>query len=419
MLKKTIFTGFAPNLHTDDVKIACRFLFLPWYWTKWRRGDAVKKAETWLSGYYKTPVITFDSGRSSLFFALKTLGVKTGDDVIVQAFTCVVVINAIRALGAHPIYVDIVDDFNMSTVDLEKKITSKSHIIIIQHTFGTPAAMDELMTIAKKRNLKVVEDCAHAIGATYRGKLLGTFGELAIISFGTDKMVSCVRGGGVIVNDLNYKNTIRIEQEKLPQTPRRLLWQHLMHYPVFYIGKATYHLGVGKAILWFAQKLHITNKIIYSEEKRGEPMVHFPTQPSNALASILLLQLSKMNTILTHRRKIAQSYERSIHNPHILLPLRLTNRNVNLSDGSYVRYPILVEHPYNLFLHTKKQGILLGNWYDSVVSPCHNGCPWSEYVPGSCPRAETLTKEVVNLPTDLVIGDQEVKRIIKSLMSYD
>ena len=113
----------------------------------------------------------FDSGRSAIYFALKSLGAGDGVEVLVQAYTCVVVVNAINWTGAKPIYVDIGDDFNIEPADLIKKVTTKTKILIIQHTFGQPAKLDELLAITKQYNLKVIEDCAHSLGACCNNKL--------------------------------------------------------------------------------------------------------------------------------------------------------------------------------------------------------------------------------------------------------
>ncbi|MEK7623533.1 MAG: aminotransferase class I/II-fold pyridoxal phosphate-dependent enzyme, partial [Patescibacteria group bacterium] len=258
-MKSTIFTGFAPNLNTSDTIRACQLLFCPW---RWRVGDSGTKAVQWLEQFFGTTVFLCDSGRSALAIALRGLGIKAGDEVLVQAFTCLVVINAIRSVGGVPVYVDIGRDFNMDPADVAKKITPQTKVIIIQHTFGIPAPMSQLLDIAKKYSLLTIEDSAHALGGTFGGKKLGTFGDLAIITFGSDKVVSCVRGGGIIVNNRMFQVTISKLVQELPLPPRRVVLQHLLHYPFFGIGKRLYSLGVWKAIVWLAHILCLISRTI-------------------------------------------------------------------------------------------------------------------------------------------------------------
>lgn len=413
--KKIIFTGFAPNLTTKDTILAVKLLLMPCYWQK---GAGAKLALTSLQEFFdRQEIFLCDSGRSSLVIALMAAGVEPGDDVLVQAFTCLVVINAIRAAGARPVYVEIGRDYNLDVNDAAKKITPKTRAIIVQHTFGVAAQMPGFMALAKKHSLKVIEDCAHSLGANFQGKLTGTIGDIAILSFGSDKIISCVRGGAIIVNNPSLVEPTRKQIENLPDTKLVRILQHLMHYPIFYIGKQFYHIFFGKALLWLAKKLCLTNQLVYPEEKRGEAMRDYPSRLPNALALILCQQLARLKEVIARRRFVAQTYEMEIHNPNIILPLK----EIKLVDrfaSVYVRYPILVRYPQRLYLHMKKKGILLGNWYDAVVSPCLDGCKFTEYIPGSCPMAERVCKQSANLPTDIIIGESEIKRIIEALNSF-
>ena len=117
-----------------------------------------------------------------------------GDEVLVQAFTCVAVPNSVLWAQATPVYADIDATLNIDPIDVEKKITNRTKAIIVQHTFGIPADMDALVALAKKHNILLIEDCAHSLGATYKGKKVGTFGDAAFFSFGRDKVVSSVFG---------------------------------------------------------------------------------------------------------------------------------------------------------------------------------------------------------------------------------
>ena len=407
LLKKPIFTGFAPNITRQDTYTACSFLCLPWKWGCIRKGKNVVKVEKWLQDYFNTKHgFCFDSGRTALHYALKALEVKEEDEILVQAYTCVVVSNAINWTGAKPIYVDVDNDFNMSPDDLIRKITDKSKVLIIQHTFGKPANLDKLVKIAKEHNIKIIEDCAHSLGAKYKEKLTGTFGDIGMFSFGTDKTISCVRGGGLITNNDSIGNRIREFQSRLPLSRKIKVIQNLLHYPVFSIGKPLYNLGIGKLILMIAKTSHIMSKIIYNPEKHGKQVLFYPSLLPNALAKILLNQIKSLEKVNKHRQEIAKTYDNKIETKEIIKP-EWGNESV------WLRYTIVTDKAKKLHQQCKKQGIILGNWYDSVIAPCDIEKKQTGYSASSCPNAEKLAKGSINLPTNRHVSTKDAERIVQ------
>jgi 8-amino-3,8-dideoxy-alpha-D-manno-octulosonate transaminase len=135
------------------------------------------------------------NGTAALKIALFALGVKPGDEVITQSFTFIATVEAILELGAKTVITEIDKSLNMDPVDLEKKITDKTKVIIPVHMAGVPAKMDEIMEIAKKHNIAVLEDSAQAMGGTYKGKYLGTIGEAGIYSLDIGKVITTGEGG--------------------------------------------------------------------------------------------------------------------------------------------------------------------------------------------------------------------------------
>jgi perosamine synthetase len=408
---KTIFTGFSPNTTAQDLKTALGFLLLPWKWFYWKRGSAVNKAEEIISEYFEgVETITYDSGRSALFFALQAFGIEEGDEVLVQAFTCVVVINAIKWTGATPVYVDILPDtLNMDETDARKKVNPKTKAIIIQHTFGLPADLESLLRLAEEHNLKTIEDCAHSLGAKYKGKFTGTFANIGMLSFGGEKVISCVRGGALITKNPLLANKLREVQKRLPKARCITIFQHLMHVVLFPIGKKYYHLYIGKLLLKITKTLHITNRIISDEEKKGNKSNYHPTKLSNALASLLLLQIPKIDKLNEHRKKITSSY-------NIALDGVPVERQVDSPERVYLRYPLFVGNPEVLLAKAKKRGVMLGNWYSLVVGPGDVDMVAVGYKPGTCPIAEHRSKNALNLPTNIHIQEGDVKRIISSII---
>lgn len=408
-----VFTGFAPNLTSKDVRTSLSFLLFPWKWISMRKGNESTKAEQSLETYFgsNARVATFDSGRSSLLVALQALGIQKGDEVILQAFTCVVVVNAIKRSGATPIFVDIENTYNIDVEKVEKSITQKTKVIIIQHTFGTPGNIEQISVIAKKYNLFVIEDCAHSLGASYQNKLVGTFGDIAMFSFGTDKVISSVRGGALLTKDASLADKIKKIQTSLPHMPLIEVLRHLVYLPIFAFGKKTYGIVVGKIVLYIAKQLRITSRIIERCEKRGEWPESYPAKLPNALASILNNQCTQIDYFNEHRKKIAHLYTKHIKNSIITLP-------VEKEGGIYLRYPIQIEQPRIFVRKAKEQGLILGDWYNTVVAPADTLNSETFYETGSCKNAEDAAKHIVNLPTDIHVTEQDAHRIIAFCNSY-
>jgi len=412
LFKKYIFTGFAPNLLKQDVKTSCGFLFNPFNWGAWCTGGYPELLEDRLKKYFQVKhASVFDSGRSALYFALKTLEVGEGDEVLVQSFTCVVVINAIKFLGATPVYGDINDDFNLNPDDLLKKLSPRAKVLIIQHTFGQSADLAKILAIAKEYNLKTIEDCAHALGGTFQGKLLGTFADIGMFSFGSDKVLSGVRGGALITNDSQLHKELREYQAHLPLSTRLKFFQHLMHNIFFFIGKPIYGWGVGKWLLALGKKLNVYNRVVYQNEKLGLPVMFYPAKFPNALAKQLFNKFEKLPEVIKRQKMIAGLYEQKIVNPKIKKP-EWKEENI------WLRYTILVDKPRDLHRQAKKQGIILGNWYDAPVAPLDIDLEATDYKIGSCPRDEELSKHCVNLPTDINITESDAKRIINLVNTF-
>ena len=140
-----------------------------------------------------------NSGTDALHLALRALNIGRGDEVITTAFTFVATASAIGLAGATPVFVDINEDtFNIDADKIEAAITPKTKAIIPVHLYGQPADMDKIMDIAKRHNLKVVEDCCQAIGAEYKGQKVGTFGDFGCFSFYPTKNLGGMGDGGMI-----------------------------------------------------------------------------------------------------------------------------------------------------------------------------------------------------------------------------
>jgi dTDP-4-amino-4,6-dideoxygalactose transaminase len=167
-------------------------------------GKEVEKLETSLKEYLGCKyAIGVSSGTDALLLALMALNIQPGDEVIVPTFSFFATAGVVSRLNAVPVFADVDPvTFNLDPNEIEKLITPKSKAIIPVHLYGQSAAMDEIMAIAKKHNLKVVEDGAQAISVQYKnGKKVGTIGDIGCYSFFPSKNLGCFGDGGLVVTD--------------------------------------------------------------------------------------------------------------------------------------------------------------------------------------------------------------------------
>lgn len=143
------------------------------------------------------------NGTDAIYLALKALGIGAGDEVITTPYTFMATVGAIERSGARPILVDILDDgtFTIDPAAIERAITPRTKAVIPIHLYGQAADMDAIMAIAAKRRIHVIEDCAQAHGATWKGKRIGGFGVISAFSFFPSKNLGCMGDSGICVTD--------------------------------------------------------------------------------------------------------------------------------------------------------------------------------------------------------------------------
>lgn len=153
--------------------------------------------------------IAVSSARSGLVLILKALDLQPGDEVIFAAYNFHIIPAIVKSCQLKPVFVDVREDTHTINASLIKeKISERTKVIVATHIIGHPCDMSEIMRLAEERNIKVIEDCAHACGAEYKGKKVGSFGVASIFSFGMGKMMNCFGGGIITCNDDNLHSQI-------------------------------------------------------------------------------------------------------------------------------------------------------------------------------------------------------------------
>jgi len=166
-------------------------------------GPFVKKLEEQFAAKNNcTHGIAVCNGTAALEIAIEALGITNGDEVIMPTFTIISCASALIKVGAKPVLVDSdLQTWNMDVKQIEAKITPKTKAIMVVHIYGLPVDVDAVISIAKKHNLKIIEDAAEAHGQTYKGKPCGSFGDISIFSFYPNKLITTGEGGIVLTND--------------------------------------------------------------------------------------------------------------------------------------------------------------------------------------------------------------------------
>ncbi|MFC1790689.1 peptidoglycan bridge formation glycyltransferase FemA/FemB family protein [Patescibacteria group bacterium] len=413
-MSRLISVSLSPNVFKEDLKLAFKLLLSP---QRWQKGEAIKALEKALERKFSgSKATTFVSGRTALLAILKALNIGLGDQVLCPSFSCVVVSNSVLEVGAKPVFVDISpQSFNLSLKDLEKKITPACKAIIVQHTFGFPAPMKELLKIAQKNHLIVIEDCAHGIGSRTQGKQIGEFGEAAFFSFGRDKAISSVFGGAVVTQNKSLDRKIRAYQQSLPYPKPSWVAQQLLHPLLFELVLPFYNLGgLGKVWLVIFQKLKVLSFPVTNSEKQGLFPDKMRRRLPNALAKLALSQLKRLPQFNLQRQKMIQLYQRELQSLPITQP-------VSIHEGRTVpllRFSILVDDPQSLYQFAKKNNILFNNWYYPAISPPGVDYFRIDYSPQLCPQAELASKRVVNLPVGPNMDEQKVSKVIAIIKRF-
>jgi dTDP-4-amino-4,6-dideoxygalactose transaminase len=421
---KPISISLSPNTEKDDVDLALKLIFKPSEWkigvnqrTHQRQSASTILVEEFKKYLRVSYALSFNSGRSALMAILEALRIKKGDEILLQAFTCNSAVNPILNLGAKPVFVDIDETLNLNPEDLKKKITEKSKAVMIQHTFGWPAKIDQILEICKKYNLYLIEDCAHSLGAKFQDRFCGTFGDAAFFSFGRDKIISSVFGGMAVTNNDEIGERLKNFQEKLDFPLNFWIFQQILH-PILtnYIVLPAYGINsaLGRIILGLFHVFSVLSKGVYKKEKKGEIPKYFPKKFPNTLAILALNQFKKLERFNEHRREMAKFYQENLKNSKFILPLAKSKENI---IPTFMRYPILTDFDTDEILKkARKEKIYLDDgWRKSPIIPPDTKIDKMEYRFGSCPKAEEIAKKILNLPTHINIFLKDAQKIIEFL----
>jgi len=373
----------------------------------------------------KPAVSLWGSGREALLVALRAIPAQPGDEVIVQGYTCVVVVNAIRAAGLLPVFVDIdPDTLNLDPAEVEMAVSPKTRAILCQHTFGIPGPLRELKEICDAHHILLIEDCAHILPDDARPSGIGKTGHMAFFSFGRDKAISGVTGGALIVREEAYRAAVQKQAEEAKPLPRSVILR-LLCYPLLYVLlRPLYGLWIGRAMLALAGKTGVLVPILTRREKEGSMSPAVTTMP-NACAHLALKQLHTIRTINDHRRMLTRFYLEEIDRrewriaskpddtAHPYIPGRIT------SDLPLQKFPLFVPGAERIRQQLKKQNIHLHDgWTGCVICPPAVDASALGYKDGQDPDAELCGTQILSLPTHPGMTHQQALKLIEAIEQH-
>jgi len=393
MISAQFFTTVNFKIFLDTLKLLT--FKLPYL----RFGQEVDRLEIELKQYLNaehSQIYSFYNWRSALYHWLTNLPNLTDltnwtNEVLVSGYTCVSVINTIIQAWYKPVYVDIDESLNMQIEDAEKKVSSNTKAIIVQHTFWNPANMQAWTEFVEKHNLVLIEDCAHALWAEIGWKKVGTFGDMAIFSTWRDKVISSVTWWFLLINNPDLK----VKKPKLIPVSRKLALQNLNYNLIAYLAWKTYNIKIWKVLMYIANKFKLIPPILTPNEKACR-FNNFFYQLPNSLAYLARRQLRQVDKINVHRVQIANQYKEKLAWKYEF------PKEESFAKNIYFGFPIFFDNEENLkkkVIEAKKHWVYLGTyWTGQNIVPVGSNLENCLYQKWTCPKAEDLAKRVLILP---------------------
>lgn len=357
-------------------------------------------------GVSASHITLFGKGRQGLYALLRSLGIGEGDEVILPAFTCVVVPNAILYTGAQPVYADVKPcTFTISVETIKQKISSATRAIIVQNTFGLSPDFDPILKLARARGIFVIEDCAHGFGSSYKGKPNGTLGDAAFFSTQWNKPFSTGLGGFVYVKSDHLAKAMQDKEQRL--NPPSLLFEFSLRAQLLarkYLLKPAIYWPLLKLYRRFS-KWSLVSGSSESEELTGTE------KPANYLRAFGRVQareglraLEVFAASSNRRRQIVAFYDQLFERLHLPRPYRPA-----YATHGWLRYPFLVKDRERFLKLAEKEHIPIGDWMRSPLHPVEKNLERWAYQYGRQPVGEYLSKHVLNLLTEPDISDKQLR----------
>lgn len=399
-----IFNSLGSNYQLKEVLTSCRQLL--------GKGDrSYQKIAKQLEQFYQGKAVFLFNGRDAIEYCLEAYGINSGDQVLTQAFSCSSIEESIQRVGAKAVYFDLMPDkITTSSIQIKEALhrAKNPKAVILQHTLGYPDEVDEVVKLCQQKGLILIADLAQAVGAVgLDGSFLGLESDAIILSFGRDKILDAVVGGAVIFRETKSKPEI---YPPVPCSKKNLLLFHL--YPCLTLKiRFFYNLGVGKFLHWLCLKIKLISTSIKS------PHYSYEAYPKK-FSRLLLDRWKYLNKQLEHRCKIAIIYFKNLKN---IDKVKFLVNQVEIEQGTNLRFPLLLDSKkslQSLTAYLADHGVYVSDrWYRQPVDSGSLDFE-TDYILGSCPEAERLSKRVINLPTHQNLNSKQAEKISKLIINW-
>jgi len=414
-------------------------------------------------------------GRAALLVGLKVLGVRKGDEIIVQSFICRTVVDTIAEVGATPVLVDsCIDDFNVSPADIAKKVSEKTRAIVAVHLYGNPCDIEEIANIAMENDCYLIEDCAHTMGAKYAGKNVGSFGDIAFFSTNFDKPYSTGEGGVLAVANESLlggaEQVIRRYERRSMEEEKRIVYGLLIQHLLTQRGMYAASLSIGygaKLIREDSQLFQLVDRLVSqnaSEAKFTEDVYEYLTRTGDPRRQVLMERLKTAAPRFVVRsvrfgmqqlHKNVVSSEKTERKDLLMGPLRAIVGNIGLDtlarvdrhrnemarlfenrlegiDGykrpivsqkkgpTFLRYSVLnrTRHPLQqISMAARRKHVELGNY--NWPKPVHLMAPYFFHNASQLKTSELIASNIINLPVHYYVNEKDVDTIVAVLEEFD
>jgi perosamine synthetase len=360
-------------------------------------------------------VTLFWRGRVAMYAILRALEIGPGDEVLVPAFTCVAVPNAVLYTGATPVYVDIDEATYTPDPDaVAAAIGPRTRAVIAQNTFGLASDLDALTAIAAQHGAAVIDDSTHGLGGTYKGRPNGSAAVASFFSTQWSKPISTGLGGIAVTTDAALARQLAALERAAhqPSVRERALLGTMLFARERVATPRT--IRAGRAVYRAVSRAGLVPGSSSQEELAGTQMPDgFDARMSTLQARLGARRLATLDGHLRRRRAVAERYsawlEAHGHEPAY---------EPSYADHMFLRYPLRVGERDELIARAARRGVLLGDWFTSPLYPIAGDLsPWG-YQRGAFPIAERVAGEIVNLPTDVAPAGREVRAIEELLATW-
>lgn len=359
---------------------------------------SVKRFEKSFARVFKSvDAVAFPYGRSAQWAFFKATGIENAE-IIMPAYTCSVVAHAITLSGNIPRFIDIkLDDYNMNLDDVELAINENTRAIIATHTFGYPQDLNRLEALVKRAEERfghkvwLMQDCCHAFGAEWQGRMIGTSGDVAVYAFNISKIITSIFGGILTFQDKELADKIRSWRDSHYHQAH---WTKSIHRRLYLLAVyIAFNEKVYGLTWWLQNKTSLLNK--FTRAYHLDNQIHFPPDYLDHMtdieASVGLVQLSKYFKIIERRRKNTLWYDNNLYREegHSFPPL--------VEGATYSHYVVRVSDQKKCLEEWAFKGLELGTLiqYSIPLLPCYHKLTSDKF-----PMAAKASTSMVNYPVD-------------------